>query len=261
MSRQAHPETRRARVIWRLWIAGAVLQSFTAGSALAFPGSAINCSSCHVRTDGEFHVLPQVVDILQGDTREILFNVTYIPAFKDTALALAGIDVSGLRATVDSSWNVQQGGAWLTSPLFDMPGAIPLSLTIGADATPGSYPVRVTMAGTTTGGFADLWSTSSDFTINVLPSEEFQRGDCNADGQIDISDAVFILGTLFLGDGNPGCDDACDSNDDGILDLSDAVFTLSWKFLGGPAPPEPKGGCGADPTGDELRCDLSATCQ
>lgn len=69
-------------------------------------------------------------------------------------------------------------------------------------------------------------------------------GDCNADGNLDISDAVCLLGFLFLG--NPAalpCGDGTredpsnlwhlDGNGDGRIDLSDAVHTLSFLFAGG----------------------------
>jgi hypothetical protein len=87
----------------------------------------------------------------------------------------------------------------------------------------------------------------------------FRRGDCNDDGTVDISDAVFSLGSLFLGDGDPDCDDACDSNGDGEMDISDAINTLGVLFLGqGSIPPPGMTDCGVDPTaeqpGNELGC-------
>src|SRR5262245_42889403 len=77
----------------------------------------------------------------------------------------------------------------------------------------------------------------------------FRRGDSNGDLQVDLSDAVFTLGFLFLGDPpRLPCEDAADADDDGILDLTDAVFGLSFSFLGGRAPPEPFPSCGPDAT-------------
>ena len=89
----------------------------------------------------------------------------------------------------------------------------------------------------------------------------FLRGDCNDDGTVDISDAIFSLGSLFLGDGNPDCVDACDSNDDGAVDISDAIATLGVLFLGnGIIPPPGMTGCGGDPTGDALDCERVSEC-
>ena len=83
----------------------------------------------------------------------------------------------------------------------------------------------------------------------------FLRGDGNADGTFDISDAVSTLGVLFLGDGEITCQDACDSNDDGAVDISDAIATLGVLFLGNGIIPLPgMKECGVDPTMDELDC-------
>jgi len=83
----------------------------------------------------------------------------------------------------------------------------------------------------------------------------FTRGDCNADGNIvqgipcDLSDPIFLLGHLFLGNPEPSCMAACDANGDGELDLTDAIYQLSYCFLGGEPIPEPFPLCGQDPAG------------
>jgi hypothetical protein len=80
-------------------------------------------------------------------------------------------------------------------------------------------------------------------------------GGHNADGENDLSDAIFTLGCLFLGTACPTCDDDADSNHDGALDLSDAVYSLGFLFLGGPSPADPgPTTCGVDPTDDALDC-------
>jgi hypothetical protein len=70
-------------------------------------------------------------------------------------------------------------------------------------------------------------------------------GDCNEDGGLDLSDAVCLLGNLFLGapttlpcdEGNSSANTTLlDSNGDGGVDLSDVVFVLTFLFLGGPPP-------------------------
>lgn len=72
-------------------------------------------------------------------------------------------------------------------------------------------------------------------------------GDCNQDGGIDISDAVCLLGNLFLGaptrlpcgDGAPVDHQnitLLDSNGDFAIDLSDAVSVLQFLFSGGKPP-------------------------
>ncbi len=91
---------------------------------------------------------------------------------------------------------------------------------------------------------------------------QFVRGDANADGAFDISDAVYQLAALFIfGTTPPTCDDATDSNDDGVFDITDPVVSLASLFIiGSPPPPDPVGSCGEDPTPDALDCPSFAAC-
>jgi hypothetical protein len=84
------------------------------------------------------------------------------------------------------------------------------------------------------------------------------EGDANADGVVDVSDAVHTLGYLFSAqEETPACLRASDANDDGAIDISDAVYMLSFLFLGGSAPrhtlPEPSDD---DPFADRLSCEV-----
>lgn len=88
----------------------------------------------------------------------------------------------------------------------------------------------------------------------------FLRGNADADGSFDISDAITILGFLFLGGEEPACLDSADANDDGRIDLTDGVSVLGQLFLGDPAPPPPFERCGTDPTPDSLSCDWFGLC-
>lgn len=98
--------------------------------------------------------------------------------------------------------------------------------------------------------------------ITTTPSgASFRRGDCNDDGNVDIADAVSTLGSLFLGHGDPDCDDACDSNDDGAVDILDAINTLGLLFLGeGQIPFPGVNVCGIDRTDDGVGCDGYEQC-
>jgi hypothetical protein len=86
----------------------------------------------------------------------------------------------------------------------------------------------------------------------------FRRGDCNADGNTDITDAISTLGYLFLGSEEPPCLQACNSDDDASLSISDAISLLGFLFSGGEPPPAPYPDCGVDPTPDpEISCNQS----
>ncbi len=85
----------------------------------------------------------------------------------------------------------------------------------------------------------------------------FIRGDCNADGTVNIADPVSGLAYLFSG-APTDCLDAHDTNDDGQVDISDPIYALAYLFDGGPALPAPFLNCGADPTPESVCCDVSA---
>ena len=82
----------------------------------------------------------------------------------------------------------------------------------------------------------------------------FIRGDANQSGDVDMSDAIRILGWRFRSEPAPDCLDAADANDDGNADLSDTVYLLSGLFRGAPPPTAPFPECGEDPTDDDLDC-------
>ncbi len=84
----------------------------------------------------------------------------------------------------------------------------------------------------------------------------FVRGDVNADDAVDLADATFGLGALFLNTPQPPCLDAADTNDDGAFDVSDPIYLLIHLFGAGPPPPSPgPDSCGGeDPTSDALDC-------
>jgi hypothetical protein len=112
------------------------------------------------------------------------------------------------------------------------------------------------------GGEASFWAIDNvQVTADGPPGTRYVRADVNADGTGDLSDAVFLLSFLFLGGAPPSCDKSADSNDSASVDLSDAVFVLNHLFSGGPAPPEPFGECGLDPTEDGLDCVSFPPCE
>jgi hypothetical protein len=76
-----------------------------------------------------------------------------------------------------------------------------------------------------------------------------RRGDADGDSRRTISDAIRILGHLFLDAPEPDCADAADANDDGRVDVTDGVFLLGVLFLG---TDPPWTDCGLDRTADSL---------
>jgi hypothetical protein len=80
------------------------------------------------------------------------------------------------------------------------------------------------------------------------------RGDCNADGRLDISDASFSLALLFVEGGDVPCELSCDTNGDSRFNLSDAIYGLSFLFRGGPSP-------GSYPECEEAEEGCEQTCE
>jgi hypothetical protein len=89
----------------------------------------------------------------------------------------------------------------------------------------------------------------------------FRRGHVNADDNVDLSDAVGILGYLFLGEAEPPCLDALDVDDNGGVELTDAIALLGYLYLGGVAPAAPFESCGEDPASDGLGCTAFPLCR
>ncbi len=65
-------------------------------------------------------------------------------------------------------------------------------------------------------------------------------GDANGDGQINISDVVFLINYLFIGGPAPQPPSAGDVNGDCVVNVADVVYLINYLFMGGPIP---KPGC------------------
>ena len=87
----------------------------------------------------------------------------------------------------------------------------------------------------------------------TLRKTRFRMLDANADGAVDIADAIAALAYLFTS-GPASCLSALDANDDGAADIADPISVLGYLFSGGTAPSAPFPGCGSDPTPDALDC-------
>jgi len=103
-----------------------------------------------------------------------------------------------------------------------------------------------------------LGFTHAAFAIVNPPFDDLLRGDANNDLRLDISDPAAINSWLFSGQQGPLCLDAADANDDGEVDITDSIYLFVYLFLGGPTPPPPFPYCGLDTTADGLDCFGSA---
>ncbi len=69
-------------------------------------------------------------------------------------------------------------------------------------------------------------------TVHGAGGGEFQRGDANYSGSIDLSDAIFLLQYLFIGGEAPICGGVSDVNSRDGTDIADPIFLLQVLFSG-----------------------------
>ena len=102
----------------------------------------------------------------------------------------------------------------------------------------------------------------ASFLPQKLSAAPFVRGDVDSDRRQNITDAVRILGFLFLGDPlSLACDDAADIDDNGRVQITDAISLLVYLYVGGHEPAAPFAACGEDPTPDMLDCRRFDRCE
>lgn len=115
-------------------------------------------------------------------------------------------------------------------------------------------------ARTPEGGILDEFSISK---AEDPPRPGFLRGDVDYGGDVTLTDAIQILGILFLGAESacPGAyETVADADGTGVVDLADAVYLLNYLFLGGQAPGPPFERCEPLPDFDDAFC-LRASCR
>lgn len=104
----------------------------------------------------------------------------------------------------------------------------------------------------TDGSVTTLTDLAADQTMTVVAGvtdgPTWVRGDPNADGAVDVADAIALLTGLFDTPAAILCQASADVNADESIDLSDAISILSYNFSFGPAPAAPFPDCGSEAT-------------
>lgn len=140
--------------------------------------------------------------------------------------------------------------------VFEIPASVPQTTVIplSPGVALGNPPVGCRVV---TESLATLVPGLVGGSVTVLGTagSPFIRGDANGDGVTDISDAVAVLGYLFV-PGFPAlpCLDAADVDDNGQLEVTDPVYLIEYLLVGGSAPPPPFPAAGPDPTADGIDC-------
>ena len=123
----------------------------------------------------------------------------------------------------------------------------------GSPATPilislGSEPAIVTTSG-----------DSVEITEAPLGTP-FQRGDFDANGNVNIADPINILNYQFNNGAEPTCEKIMDIDDSGQIQLNDPILLLTYLFSNGAPPAAPFDSCGIDPTDDSITCESFDAC-
>jgi len=125
-------------------------------------------------------------------------------------------------------------------------GTAPYSLEITSGAMPQGLAIE------SDGKFSGAAAETGDFhfTVGVTDASvpalaDFQHydvsfgytcGDADNDGQVNVSDAVYIVNYIFKGGPPPVIEEAGDVNNDGTVNIADAVYLINFVFQGGPEP-------------------------
>jgi hypothetical protein len=67
-------------------------------------------------------------------------------------------------------------------------------------------------------------------------ASQIKRGDANANGVVDLGDAIYLLNYLFKNGLDPCPVETGDVNCNSIVDLGDVIYLLNFLFKGGPGP-------------------------
>ena len=81
-----------------------------------------------------------------------------------------------------------------------------------------------------------------DFSVSVYACSWVVSGDANGDGQVELSDVVYIINYLYKVGPAPECDpvtDCGDVNNDEIVDISDVLYLINYLYKSGPPPGNP----------------------
>jgi|GEM_PF-874094 len=103
----------------------------------------------------------------------------------------------------------------------------------------GSSPRSVFVADIDADGRLDLITAnySSDNVSVLLNQAAYVCGDCNADGNVTIADATYLVSYIYRS--GPGPAGEGDVNLDGKVSIADATYIVSFIYRSGPSPCQP----------------------
>ena len=109
---------------------------------------------------------------------------------------------------------------------------------IGGKSSSNNYVLRISAGGQPTPiGIGS--STHYKLMAGYVGATFVQRGDANADGNINSADVAYLINYLFVGGPEPIPLEAGDPNCDGLVNSADVSYLINYLFVGGPPPCDP----------------------
>jgi Dockerin type I domain len=136
-------------------------------------------------------------------------------------LFTSGLYAQGEKAGEEINWQVlSNGGGEMTSANYKINGTICQTAT-------------TVMTSANNQIHSGYWQDFGEAQGDCLG----QCGDANGDGDVNVSDAVWIVNYVFIGGPPPQPIVACgDINTDADVNVSDAMYLVVWIFAGGGPP-------------------------
>lgn len=187
---------------------------------------------------------------LVSDRMTVSFNVRGSTPLAEPVAEVFCVYFPEGGGTIEVTWS--PGADNWSSGILQIGDGKNLEIASGADS------IRVEGVGPEVPEFAIYFMNAEGYySARIVPlcalrSPLFRRGDCNSDGGVNISDAIFQLNHIYLGRERWYCDDACDANDDGRANLADVVLIIGYVFFGQIEPIGMERICRADETEDFL---------